>query len=60
MNQKKNISKETRALFDAATKGLELARLEARKIAIQTNTNLIVYDREKGIQKIPASELAKG
>ena len=46
-------------LADKALEALKLASLEARKVAIQTNTNLIIYDKEKGIQKIPASELAK-
>lgn len=38
--------------FRKVTKALEQAALEARKIAIQTKTPLIVYDKEKGIQEV--------
>ncbi len=59
MDNKKSYSKETQELFDAATKALHLAGLEARKVAIQTNTNLVIYDPEKGVQEIPPSQLKK-
>ena len=59
MNNKKIYSKETQALFDAVTNALYQASLEARKVAIQTNTSLVIYDPQKGIQEIPASDLSK-
>lgn len=33
-------------------KALKEAALEARKIAKETNTPLVIYDKEKGIQEI--------
>ncbi len=60
MTQEKNSVQEAQSLSALALQALKLASLEARKIAIQTNTNLIIYDPKKGIQKIPASELTKG
>ncbi len=59
MIQDKKITQEPQELSVLALTALKQASLEARKVAIQTNTNLIIYDKEKGVQTISAAELLR-
>ncbi len=48
----KSRNEEMQEFLEQANKALKESALEARKIAKQTNTPLVIYDKEKGIQEI--------
>ncbi len=48
----KSREEEMQEFLEQANKALKESALEARKIAKQTNTPLVIYDKEKGIQEI--------